>query len=114
MTSKVRNKELPACNNLQGIIHRYCRLPLNRIHKTDNGDLNSAAHVDSCTREHKGQIAGAYLACSSVELFNEVNSVLSILPQSEIPEVNKFSSTALQTVKGQNMNRLYKRTEKVL
>jgi len=114
MTSKVRNKELPACNNLQGIIHRYCRLPLNRIHKTDNGDLNSAAHVDSCTREQKGQISGAYLACSSVKLFNEVNSVLSILPQSEIPEVNKFSSTPLQTVKGQNMNRLYKQTEMVL
>lgn len=93
ITWKVTDLELPACNNLQGIIHRYCWLPLNHMHKQLIELFKPAALLDSSAREQKSQISGAYLTCSSVELLNEMKSVLSILPQSEIPEVNKISST---------------------
>lgn len=75
------------------------------MHKTVNEALKSAAKVDSCIREQGSQISGAYLACSSVELLNEMKSVLSILPQSEIQEVNKLSS-----INSQNTSHFYRGT----
>jgi len=60
--------------------------------------------VDRSTREQKSQISGAYLACSSVELLNEINSVLSILPQSEIQEINNFFLYKQQKAKTQTIS----------